>query len=241
MVLEAQSEALASRALLGSLRAFCLPGGEAAALRVRAIRTTQIGEMRMSEAARWIPFTADETIEATCSSFRWEARLDPAKIGSPTVIDAYEEGRGRLVVKLGGVLPIRKITGLDADRGELQRYLASILSCPPILLNHPSLEWSAIGAGTLRVGDRADVAGASVAIDLNEQGRPLVCRADRPRIVGKEAILTHWSATGADFREYEGLRIPSHLEAAWHLPEETFTYFRAEITSLKVIRESGPQ
>jgi hypothetical protein len=51
-----------------------------------------------------------EYVDATHSSFRWEARIDPGKSGSPTVIDAYEDSHGRLQVKLGGIVPVKKIT-----------------------------------------------------------------------------------------------------------------------------------
>jgi len=125
----------------------------------------------MSPEARWIPFGAEEFIDATRSNFRWEARLDPGKIGSPTVIDAYEDGHGRLQVKLGGIVPVKKITGQDADKGEIQRYLASVVFCPPMLLNHPTLEWSAVGASTLRLRDCQGPTGATVDVDLSG-GRP---------------------------------------------------------------------
>jgi len=222
--------------VLTHLRAFCLTGGEEAARGIRAIRTTQRGEIRMSPEARWIPFTANEFIDATRSSFCWEARLDPGKIGSPTVIDAYENGHGRLQVKLGGIVPVHKITGPDADKGEIQRYLASVVFCPPMLLNHPTLEWTAIGASTLSLRDREDSTGAEIDLDLSEAGCPLALRAIRPRLEGKQAILTPWLGTCNELREYEGLRVPTHLEVAWDLPAGVFTYFRAEITSFIALR-----
>jgi hypothetical protein len=222
--------------VLARLRAFCFPGGEDAARRIRAVRTAEKGEMRMSPEARWIPFTAEQFLDTTRSSFRWDARIDPSKIVSPVVTDAYEEGHGRLVVKLGGVLPVRKVAGPDADKGELQRYLSSIVFCPAILLNHRALDWAAVGRLTLRVRDREDATGATVDIDIGEDGCPLICRADRPRAVGKKTVLTPWSATCGEFREREGLRIPTRLEVSWHLPEGPFIYFRAEITSFVAVR-----
>jgi len=222
--------------LLARLRAFCFPGGEDAARRIRAVRTAEKGEMRMSPEARWIPFTAEQWVDATRSSFRWDARLDPGKLVSPVVTDAYEEGHGRLVVKLGGVLPVQKVAGPDADTGELQRYFASIMFCPPILLNHPSLEWTTVGPLTLRVRDREDPTGATVDIDIGEDGRPLTCRADRPRMVGKKAILTPWSGASLAFQEWEGLRVVSKLEVSWQFLEGPFIYFRGEITSLAAVR-----
>jgi len=197
---------------------------------------TEEGEMRMSPEARWIPFTAEQFVDATRSSFHWDARLDPGKIVSPMVTDAYEEGHGRLVVKLGGILPVQIIEGPDADKGELQRYLSSIALCPPILLNHPSLDWVVAGPLTLRVRDREDPVGATVEISVGEDGRPLGFRADRPRMVGKKAVLTPWSATCNEFREWEGLRVPTRLEVSWHFPEASFVYYCGEIMSVVAVR-----
>lgn len=231
-----KSSSTESQALLARLCAFCFPGGDCAARLVRSVRTMQKGEIRMSPKARWVPFTAEEFTDATRSNFRWDARLDPGKISSPTVTDAYEEGHGRLVVKVAGVVTIQKVAGLDADKGELQRYLSSIAFCPPILINHASLDCAAVGSVTLRVHDRKDSTGATVDLDVSEEGQPLRCRAVRPRIVGKQAIMTPWSGSCTEFREWEGLRVATRLEVLWHLPEGPFTYFRSEITSFTALR-----
>lgn len=222
--------------LLERLRTFFFPGGERAANTIQAIRTAQKGEMRMSPGARWIPFTAKEFMDATCSRFRWEARLDPGKVTAPTVIDAYERGHGVVQIKLGGVLPVKKITGPDADRGELQRYLGSMMFCPPMLLNHTGLEWTHAGPLRLRVRDRNDPTGATVYFDLSEDGQPLACHAVRPRLVGKDAVMTPWSGKGSQFREYEGLRVATHLEVSWQLPEGEFAYFREDLIEFMAVR-----
>lgn len=193
----------------------------------------------MADAGRWIPFTAEETIDATRSSFCWQARLDPGKLGSPTVTDKYKNGHGRLVVKLGGILPVKRVTGYDVDRGELQRYLASIVFCPAMLLNHPSLVWTTVNEFTLRVRDHNDRTRASVDLEINEHGCPLAIRADRPRLVGKESILTPWEGTCDGYHEKEGMRTPTRVKVAWHLPEGTFTYFRAEIATFSAQREAS--
>jgi len=225
----------ASDALLARLRAFCFPGGENCARSVSAVRTKEEGEMRASPGARWIPFRADQLIEARKSSFRWEARYQGGRMGWITVTDAYEKGHGRLVVKLGGVIPAERVRGPEVDKGELQRYLASFVLCPSILLNHPSLGWRALGPHSLRVHDRTGPTDATVDVDINEEGCPIACRADRPRTVGKQSVLTPWSASGAEFKEWEGLRAPSRLEVSWGLPEGPFTYYRSEVVSFQAM------
>lgn len=221
--------------LLARLRQFCLSGNEEAARSVNAVRVSEQGEMRMSPEARWIAFTAEQTIEARRSGFRWQARLSSGRLTPVTVTDAYENGHGYLSVKAAGLLPLKKITGADADRGELQRYLASTVFCPPALINHPSLEWDAVGPLTLRVRDRNDPTGATVDLEITAEGRPVTCRAERPRLVGKASVLSPWRGNYLEFREWEGLRVASRLEVSWQLPEGPFTYFRSELTSLAIL------
>lgn len=220
-----------TQALLTRMRVFCFPGGEDAARAVRGVKTRQVGEWRSSPESRWTRFTAEEFVNATRSEFRWDAR-----IGSIVVTDAYEERHGRLAVKLGGVIPVKKAAGPEFDTGELQRYLASVIFCPPMLLKHPSLEWKTIGLSALRVRDREDPTGATVDLEIDAEGCPIACRADRPRIVGKRTVLTPWSAISSKYREWEGLRAASHLEVSWHLAAGPFTYFQGDITSFMVVR-----
>jgi len=63
--------------------------------------------------------------------------------------DAYEEGHRRLAIKLA-VPGAGGSWGPAADRGELQLYLASIVFCPSILLNHKTLQWSTLGGAADR-------------------------------------------------------------------------------------------
>ena len=225
-----------TQVLLHRLLAFALPGGEDAARAARGVRLTYRGELRSGPTARWIPFTAEETIDAVRSGFRWDARLRTGPVGSVTITDLYEGGHGRAGVKLGGLVPVASAAGPDYDRGELQRYLAEIVLCPAALVVHPSLIWTTVGPGTLRLRDSADPTGAAVDLDLDDAGQPVACRSDRPRTVGKQTVETPWSAIYADPGEWEGLRVPTRLEADWHLPAGPFTYVREELISLVALR-----
>jgi hypothetical protein len=222
-----------TKTLLVSLKAFFFPSGEDAARGMRGVKTAQRGEMCSAPGARWTPFSADERIDATQSSFCWEARYGSGRFGSFMVTDAYEEGRGRLAVKLGGVIPVKKFSGRDFDKGEIQRYFSSIPMCPSMLLNHSTLEFLTAGKRTLRVRDRNDPTGATVDFEIGEGGRPVVCRAERPRMVGKQTVSTPWSGTCTEFQEWEGMRLARRVEACWNLPGQIFTYYRSEITSYR--------
>lgn len=247
--LSVQSVANGTQVLVDRLKSYCLPGDQAAVRGIRGIRTSQRGEIRMARDARWNPFTADESVAATCSGFRWQARIGTGALRSVHVTDAYEKGHGQLLLKKGPIA-LKKMVGADVDRGELQRYLGYIGYCPAMLLNHPSLELTAVGDSTLRVRDRigggssaddraasSEVGGVDVFVDyeLEESGRPTRVCCVRPMVVGNRVIPTPWSGSGSDEREWEGMRIARHLEAAWNPPEGSFTYIRIDLVSVEVL------
>jgi hypothetical protein len=218
--------------LVERIKGFSLPAGELAVRGVRGTRTTQRGEFRSSPNARWVPFTAEEYVDATKSGFCWTAQMGTG-LKSVTVTDAYENGQGRLVLKKGP-LKVRELRGPHVDKGELQRYLAYLNYCPAMIVNNPYLAMVAVGPLRLRITDKSDETGASVDLDVEETGRVLSARAIRPMAVGRKIAMTPWSATTSDFKEWHGLRLPYSLEAAWEPSEGTFTYIRIELTSVTV-------
>jgi hypothetical protein len=94
-----------------ALGEFFIPGGNDAARLIRALRTPEKGQLRMSPEARWIPFTAEPVIDSRRTSFGWEAKLDAAKTISPAVEDRDQDGHGRPAVKLMGMVPVKKLVG----------------------------------------------------------------------------------------------------------------------------------
>jgi Family of unknown function (DUF6544) len=217
---------------LERLRAFALPGGEAALRRVRGVRLAMRGEIRLEPNARWMPFEAEQTIDARRTAFRWTARLRMGPFGviPVTVTDAYEGGRGQMVVRVGIFRPARS-EGPDFDKGERQRYLAELVLCPPALWLNPALEWTALTDSKVRIRDRAGD-GAAVDLTVGEHGEPRSCRADRPRAVARGTVVTPWSGTYGEPAEWQGFRIPTRLEATWHLEDGPFAYVREEVTAL---------
>ncbi len=225
-----------ARALLARLRAFCFAGSEDSARTVRAVRLIERGEFRAAPNARWSGFTAEQEIDAARSRFRWDARFHGGSARFFSVTDAYEDARGQIAIRAGGILPVKKITGPAFDRGELQRYLASVALCPAMVLNHPALEWSAAGPLTLQVRDAGAPSGAEVEATIGEDGSPLECRANRPRALGRATVLTPWLVRARDFRACDGFRVPGHTEAWWQLPEGPFQYYSSEIASFVALR-----
>jgi hypothetical protein len=57
--------------------------------------------------------------------------------------------------------------------------------------------------------------------------------ADRPRLESDNAIVP-WTGSYSDHRVVGDVRIPTHAEVRWELPDGPFTYWRSAITSLEM-------
>jgi Family of unknown function (DUF6544) len=56
-------------------------------------------------------------------------------------------------------------------------------------------------------------------------------RTERPRRVGKQVVDTPWSGVFGNYRELDGVRLPTTGEVSWLLPDGLFTYFRCTLTA----------
>lgn len=212
--------------LLARMRDFLFPEGDAAARDLRAVRIFEKGEIRASEKARWMSFTSKQTLQTRFSGFHWDARTSGI-----VITDAYEDGHGFAMSRLAGLLTLKKAShGPELDRGEVQRYLSSLMLCPAVLVNHASLEWNAVAESVLRVKDLADPTGASVDFEIGSDGEPGSCCTIRPRLVGRNAVDTKWVGKGSDFRLWNGMRVAHNLEVWWQVPGAPFCYYRSEVT-----------
>jgi hypothetical protein len=55
-------------------------------------------------------------------------------------------------------------------------------------------------------------------------------------VEGKATVPRPW---GGEFRDYDvvgGVRIPTHAEVRWQLPEGPFTYWRGTIASVELVQ-----
>ena len=98
-------------------------------LRRSIVRLRQAGRMKQIDAARWMSFTARQTIATHDCAFEWRARAGP--FGMVRVCDALKDGEGCLDVRALGIIPITRAENTSALlRGELMRYLAELAWTP---------------------------------------------------------------------------------------------------------------
>ena len=223
--------------LLERVRRFATPDGPVA---YRGFQLRQAGEIRMAPDKPWLPFEAEQWLDAAGLDFRWTARARMARVLPVTVVDAFERGHGLLSVRIAGIIPVARAQGPQVDRGEVMRALAEMPWRPSGFSssgNAPQLAWSAPSPQTLRATFDDGSTRCYVDLGVDAEGRVLNAGApDRPRGMGKTSVATPWRGTFAEYKSFDGFRVPTLAEVAWVLPDGPFTYFRGRAMDFRVIR-----
>lgn len=196
---------------------------------------TQTGAMTLGlTSTRWLPFTARQTMSVATSAFAWRARFRP--FGYLSVIDAFQNGHGRLDVTALGVIPlVRTPPGLALTRGELMRYLAELAFVPDAILHNPNLRWRVDDASTFSVGAGVGDEAVEVTLSLGPEGRIAgVYAANRPRSVKQTFLPTPWRGLFSDYRQKMGRWIPFAGQVGWIIDGVETVYWRGRLTDWTV-------
>jgi hypothetical protein len=199
---------------------------------VRAVRLTQTGEMILKPGGRRLRFDATEELAADSVEFAWRARFPIFGPLSMRVVDSYQPPDGLLEVRVLGV-PVRRNRGPELANGEALRYLAEIPWVPHAIVANHQLRWRSVGDDAVEVSTA--VSAEQVAVQLIFSDDQIVRTvAERPRLeTGGE--LTRWVGEYADYRSFDGIRMPARGQVSWELPDGPFTYWQGTITSVETL------
>ena len=199
-----------------------------------AVHFTQVGDMQL-KPGRWLPFRAEQDIAVDRVEFAWHANFRAARLVSVRVRDWYRSGVGGLDVRLWGVVPVVRASGEQFARGEAMRYLAELAWAPQAMVTNPALEWRVVDESTVEVATRVARERVAVLLHFDAAGDIVGMSTDaRPRMVGKQVVDTPWSGVFGEYREFNGIRLPTIGEVSWLLPDGPFTYFRGRVTGWSV-------
>jgi hypothetical protein len=227
-------EAFASEGLVGLPEpvaryfAFALTRGQPL---LQAARIEHAGEFRGGFEAPWSPFTSVQHFTTDPPAFAWDARIRMAPGMRVHVLDTYRQGRGSMHARLAGLVPVVDEEGTpEMASSALMRYLAEAVWFPTALLPRPGLTWEAVDATSARATLTDSGVSAAVTFHFDTEGRITGVSAERFRDVDGVGVLTPWGGQFRDYREMDGMMIPTEGEVAWTLPEGVLTYWRGRIT-----------
>ena len=201
----------------------------------RAAQFFQRGTLRVDpKAKRWSRFSATWTVSDDPPAFVWDARIELAPLLHVRVRDSLIDGIiGAGEVRLLSALPL----GHDRDKpelnsGALYRYLAEAVWHPHALLPEAGVRWQAIDDEHASASLTAFGMTVTLEFRFNSAGEIVgVYTEDRFGRFDGKYIRYPWEGRFSDYREFDGVRIPSYGEVGWHLPDGWWLFWKGEIVS----------
>jgi len=196
------------------------------------------GGFRMKPGQSWMPFDAWQYNCTSPITRLVDMRIDAAGVVPMWGRDTYIAGRGRMIGKVLGLIPVADGQGTEFDRSELVTYLNDALMLAPSMLLVPAARWSHVDehAFDIELTDRGN--GVSGRVFVDDSGRLVHFRTDDRWYAGvTPPVRTAWSTPVEGWtRSPAGRPVPTGGTAAWELPDGDFTYVRGAFvpSSLRV-------
>jgi hypothetical protein len=187
----------------------------------------------------WAPFRATQLICTLPPQFRWDARIRLMGMLPVRVRDSYAHGEGAMRATIARVIPILDQHGSpELAAGALQRFLAEAVWLPTALLPREGISWSAIDDRHARVTITDERTTVSLDVEFGARGEIETVAALRHRAVKGAFELTPWRGVHREYRDVDGVLIPTSGEVAWVLPDGAVPYWRGTLTDVTYDRSS---
>lgn len=195
----------------------------------KAVSLRQAGELLLRD--RWMPFTANEEYRLDPPGFEWRGNVRLGGIAIANAKDSLRSGRGKMRVRLFGVVPVVDEEGPEMDQGSLMRWLNETIWFPQVWATDvitwtPLDEHSAMGA--------VSAGGLTVEAEFcfDDEGRVVDFRADRYRSEDSGFVLTPWRTPIVTHARFDGIEVPSSGSALWELDDGDLEYIRIRVTDV---------
>lgn len=136
-----------------------------------------------------------------------------------------------------GLAPVARFGGdPDHTRSAFGRYVAeAVFWTPAAVLPGPDVTWEPVSESVARVTMRRGELAQSVDVTVAEDGRPVQVSFQRWSDANTEKVhrLQPFGGYLSEFREFDGFRLPTHVEAGNMFgTDDYFPFFVADITDV---------
>lgn len=205
---------------------YCLKDGQKY---ISYARLEHSGSFRPNPSLGWTPVSAEEYFSIEKPGYVWYAELKPFKYLWIAARDAYFQGRGNALAKLYSGITLANSKGNEADQGVMIRWLSEAVWFPTALLPSENIRWEEIDNNSARAyfTDRGrTVAGV---FHFNVLGEITSFTAES----FMDKSLEKFEGGYSDYREFHGIKIPTEVEATWHLSAGDYMYAKFRVTELE--------
>jgi hypothetical protein len=205
--------------------------GVVAQPRIQNYRLRFSGRIRSAPDTAWMPFDADQHsfVRDPARLFLMRARM----FGVP--VEAWHRlvgGHATMKVTLLGAVPMVNASGDSMDRSEAVTMFNDMCLLAPGTLIDPRIRWEPVSARTVRAHFTHFGQTISASLFFDHEGLLTNFESDdrsRASADGRTFTRLRFSTPVSDYRRFGSVRLASHGEARWLLPDGEFTYGEFDI------------
>jgi hypothetical protein len=181
-------------------------------------------------------FEAEHLVVPAAAGFLWNARVRVAPFLHVRVRDALIDGIGAGQVSLLSAFTVGAAAGgVEMNSGSLHRYLAEAVWYPTALRPGPRLQWTPIDATRAL----ATLTNHRVSVSLEFRFAPggevagIYTPARWGTFPGGYRQVP-WEGHFRDYRERDGMLVPTHGEVGWYIDDEWRAVWRGTVAAYRV-------
>jgi len=183
------------------------------------------GQFKIDLKKDWVNIQGEEYFTAQKPGFVWKGEV-PFAVGC----DMYINGNGRLVVKLLSIIKVVDGKGEKYDQGELLRWLTESVMIPTALLPNENLKWIPINSESAELNYVYNGISLSCLVFINDKGEITGFEARRYM---NETTLEKWTPRCSDYKEVDGIKVPTKFEAIWSLESGDYSYAKFNVKEIE--------
>ena len=189
------------------------------------VRLTHDGQFRAGLDKDFTNIEGEQYFTAEKPGFIWKGTTSMF-----TARDMYVADKGRLIVTLFSLYNVVDGSGENFNEGELQRWLGESVWFPTNLLPSERNQWSPIDANSAKLAFKYKSVSFSCIVTFNEIGE--ITQMETRRFMGDEN-RERWLGKMADYKEINGVIVPTKIEAIWKLEKGEVSYARFNVKKIE--------
>ncbi|WP_422122469.1 DUF6920 family protein [Planococcus sp. X10-3] len=201
---------------------------------IHSIRLKQTGTIKLKpEQREWTASESEQITHTDPPAFRWDVKMKLAPGIYVTGKDSFEQGKGSMRIKLGGIMPISKtMENEKTDQSSLQRYLMELAWYPTAAVG-PYISWEAEDDYTAIATLKYAGLKGSATFYFDEQYELLKVEAWRYKESDDDSRLVLCTGAIKEQQWVDGLKIPVEIEISWLLEHGPFTWYRFRASDIR--------
>jgi hypothetical protein len=192
---------------------------------ISCARLLHTGQFKTNENKDWLNIEGEQYFTIETPGFVWKGTTSLF-----TACDMYITDTGRLVVSLFNVYSIVDDKGEKLNQGQLLRWLGESVWFPTNLLPNKNLQWTPIDNTSAKLTFSHNGLTIFYIVTFNEVGE--IIQLETKRYMGNGNLET-WFGKLTEYKEMNGILIPTTIEGIWKLAKGDYSYANFKIKKIE--------